>query len=80
VSAAVPDPQRRDRLRRWLVTLDLLTVHDGEPPDNSGQLTMLVHSPARDFRDPDVVGRVFQITLTGPLAQPYLGAFTVKPS
>jgi hypothetical protein len=78
VSASVPDPLHRDRLRRWLVTLDLLAVHEGEPPDGSGVLTLLVHSPSRDFRDPEIVGHVYRIELTDPPVQPYTGTFSVE--
>ncbi len=78
VSASVPDPLRRDRLRRWLVILDLVAVHEGEPPDSSGVLTLLVHSPARDFPDSEIVGHVFRIALTDPLDQPYTGDFSVQ--
>jgi hypothetical protein len=65
------------RLRRWLVTLDPLTVHDGEPPDG-GQLTQLVHNPSGDFVDPEIVGRTYRPTLADRLDQPDTGQFTVE--
>lgn len=80
VSEAVPDPLRRDRLRRWLVTCDLLEVQDGEPPDDTGVLTLLLHSPSRDLRDADPVGSVVRLSLADPPIQPYLGSFTVEPA
>jgi len=76
VSAVEIDPLRRDRLRRWLVTADVLAVHEGDLP--GPVLTMLVHSPSRDFRDPEPLGGRYRVTLGDQPDQPYMGPFTAE--
>lgn len=73
------DPLMRDRIRRWLVTGRILEVLEGEVPGGVDELSLLVHSPSRDFRDVEIVGREYALTLTGAFADPYSGPFTVQP-
>ncbi|HKE77203.1 MAG TPA: hypothetical protein VKB57_26520 [Acidimicrobiales bacterium] len=76
VRAAVVDGRQRDRRRRWLVTVDVERVEEGELAGDGTTLTLLVHSPSRDFADPDVVGHAFRLTLLDPVEDPYAGRFT----
>ena len=78
VSSVAIDPLRRDRVKRWLVTADVVEVHDGELSDPV--LDLLVHSPARDFRDSDVAGKEFRVTLPDRPPRPYAGPFTLQHS
>jgi hypothetical protein len=79
-----PDPLRRDLLRRWLVTVDVLEVHGGTLPSGHGQFSLLVHSPSRDFRDPDILGNSYVMTLPGSVTtspgEPYDGEFSIAPA
>jgi hypothetical protein len=79
VSAEV-DPQRRDVLRRWLVTLAVDDVLAGELPPGTTEVGFLVHSPSRDFVDADLIDKRYTITLLEPFAQPYAGEFEVAPT
>jgi hypothetical protein len=73
------DPAMRDRLLRWLVTARVLEVLDGQFPADRDTLSLLVHSPARTFMDPEIVGREYVITLEEPLTDPYIGHVGVAP-
>jgi hypothetical protein len=77
VREAAVDTLRRDRLRRWLVAFDVDRVVEGGPVASGSTLTLLVHSPSRDFADPEIVGRSYRLTLLDPLDDPYTGRFTV---
>ncbi len=61
----------------------MLAVHDGALPAGAAQLSLLVHSPARDFREADILGNRYVLTLPGsanPLPdEPYTGEFSVAP-
>ena len=72
-------PSASDPLRRWLVRLAVEEVIDGELPDGRRELSILVHSPSREFRDSEPVGQTFVITFRDPLTDPYAGAFEVAP-
>lgn len=78
VSNVVVDAFLRDRVRRWLVTLDVLEVRSGNLPEGTSQITLLVHSPARDFGASEVVGLDYEVTLDDPLTEPYTGKFSVR--
>lgn len=70
------DPLLRDRRRRWLVTAEVLTLHEGELA--TPVLTVLVHSPSLEFRDPEPVGHVYRVGLADHPDQPYTGRFTAE--
>jgi len=72
------DPYRRDRLRRWLVTVRPEHVEQAELPRGSDLVTLLVHSPSRDCADADIVGVRYTITFLEPLDQPYMGSFEAE--
>ncbi len=67
------DPAMRDRLRRWLVTAEVRDVLEGALPAEQRSISLLVHSPARMFMDPEIVGRDYVITLEEPVTDPYAG-------
>jgi len=71
------DPAMRDRIHRWLVTVRVLEVLDGELPAGREIVSLLVHSPVRTFVDVDIVGREYVITLEDPLTEPYIGHVSV---
>jgi hypothetical protein len=54
-------------------------VHDGSLP---ATLRLLIHSPARDFRESqaDLPDREYRITLPDDPADPYVGHFTLEQS
>jgi hypothetical protein len=76
VSSVEVDPQLRDRVHRWLVTASVVTVHEGELP---AEVSVLLHSPARDLRDPSPVGSLFRWTLPDGGESPYLGLVDSDP-
>jgi hypothetical protein len=78
VSNVVVDPFLRDRVRRWLVTFDVLAVHSGRLPDETLQVTLLVHSPAQELAASEVLGLDYEITLGDPLEDPYTGTFSLR--
>jgi len=71
------DPAMRDRLRRWLVTARVRDVLQGSLPPDRDTISMLVHSPARVFADPEIVDHEYVITLDEPLTEPYTGEVSV---
>jgi hypothetical protein len=73
ITCSEVDPAMRDRLRRWLVTAEVRDVVEGTLPSAQRTLSLLVHSPARVFMDPEIVGRDYVITLDEPLTDPYVG-------
>jgi hypothetical protein len=73
------DPLMRDLLRRWLVTVRVLEVREGELPRERDSISLLVHSPARTFRDPEIVGRNYLIKLVNDFADPYAGEVEISP-
>jgi len=80
VREARVDPLLRDRRRRWLITVGVSRVIEGEPAGLGDELTLLVHSPSRDFADPEIVGRSYRLTLLDPPDEPYTGRFNVAPA
>lgn len=80
VREAVVDRHQRDRRRRWLVAFDVDRVDEGQLGVGVATLNLLVHSPSRDFADPDIVGNAYRLTLHDPLDDPYTGRFTVAPA
>lgn len=66
-----------DRQRLWLVRLHVEEVIAGELPEDQRELSILVHSPSRDFRDSEPVGQTFRITFKGPLTDPYAGGLRI---
>jgi hypothetical protein len=78
VSNVVVDPFLRDRRRRWLVTFDVLAVHDGRLLGETSQITLLVHSPAQELGASEPLGLDYEITLDDPLEEPYTGMFSVR--
>jgi len=80
VREAKVDPFRRDRRRRWLVTIGVSRVVGGELVVPGDEIVVLVHSPSRDFADPEIVGRSYRVTLLDPPDDPYTGRFEVEPA
>jgi hypothetical protein len=78
VSNVAVDPFLRDRVRRWLVTFDVLEVRSGELPKATSQITLLLHSPAQELAASDVLGLDYEITLDDPLEDPYTGKFSAR--
>ena len=72
------DPSMRDRLRRWLVTARVREVLEGTLEPDRDEISLLVHSPAREFADADIVGREYVLTLEDPVSDPYNGPLSVK--
>lgn len=66
-----------DRMRPWLVRLQVQKVITGELPDDQRELSILVNSPSREFREMEPIGQVFVITFREPLTRPYAGAIEV---
>lgn len=79
ISSSQVDPAMRDRIRRWLVQAEVLEVLEGQLPPDQRVVSLLVHSPARVFMDPEIVGREYVITLEDPLSEPYIGTVSVAP-
>jgi len=66
-----------DRQRLWLVRLRVEEVIEGELSAGQEELSILVHSPSRDFRTAEPVGETFRITLKDPLTDPYAGGLKI---
>lgn len=67
------------RRHLWLVRLQVEEVIDGELQEDLRELSVIVHSPSRDFHDSDPVGETFLITFEGPLTDPYAGGLKIAP-
>ena len=78
VVRAEPDPQARDSLRPYLVSVRVDELLEGGPLA-AEEIYLLVHSPTRTFADPDPVGERYLLTFAEPLTDPYSGSLDVQP-
>ena len=62
------------------MTLRVREVLAGQLPDDEAQVVLLAHSPARDFRASDPVGRAYEVSFHGTFEQPYTGDYTIRPA
>lgn len=67
------------RRHLWLVRLQVEDVIEGDLPEDQHEMSVLVHSPSRDFQDSDPVGETFRITFEDPLTDPYAGGLKIAP-